>query len=110
MMKRYFLKAICCLAASTILISSEACAAGSLLHGEAVGLGMLCFAGGGALPRIRAVLEKYSLPTGSDIPREALLEKIQHDKKADGDTLTVVRVETIGSYRFEQINIQDLEI
>ena len=88
----------------------EACAAGSLLHGEAVGLGMLCFAGGGALPRIRAVLEKYSLPTGSDIPREALLEKIQHDKKADGDTLTVVRVETIGSYRFEQINIQDLEI
>ena len=88
----------------------EACSGGKFLHGEAVGLGMLCFAEGDARRRIAAVLEKYGLPTNHDIPSGELLDKIIHDKKAAGDAITVVRVSSIGSFNFEKINIQDLKI
>ena len=88
----------------------EACGEGKYLHGEAVALGMLYFARGDAKKRIAALLGKYSLPVEHDIPAVRLAEFIAHDKKASGSEITVVRVDEIGSFRFEKINIQDLAL
>ena len=88
----------------------EASSAGKYLHGEAVAIGMLCFAGGSAKARIRSVLEKYSLPTSCDADPAAVTALIAHDKKASADEITVVKVDEIGSFRFEKVNLQDLAI
>ena len=86
----------------------EAAAGGEYLHGEAVALGMLYFAGDTARDRILKVLHKYNLPTSHTIPAETLRALIAHDKKASGEVVTVVKVDEIGSFRFEKVNIQDL--
>ncbi len=88
----------------------EAAGGGEYLHGEAVGLGMLCFCSPDARQRISAVLEKYGLPTSHDIPAETLRSLIAHDKKASGSEITVVRVDKIGSFSFEKINIDALQL
>ena len=88
----------------------EACSAGEILHGEAVGLGMLYFCEGDARRRISAVLAKYGLPVSHNIPANLLMDKIARDKKAAGDSITIVRVASIGSFSFEKINIRDLKL
>lgn len=88
----------------------EAASGGELIHGEAVGIGMLYFASPDARERIRKVLEKYNLPTRCSIDPAALKALIAHDKKASGEVITVVCVDNIGSYRFEKTNIQDLAL
>lgn len=88
----------------------EAAAGGEYLHGEAVALGMLCFAEGSARERILKVLQKYNLPTSHNIPTDTLKALIAHDKKASGDIITVVKVSETGSFSFEKVNIQDLAI
>ncbi|MBQ3071359.1 MAG: 3-dehydroquinate synthase [Tidjanibacter sp.] len=59
-------------------------------HGEAVAIGLVRAAqmavdkallGEGDLRRIVAVLERYGLPTSTDLPEEALLASMGHDKK-----------------------------
>lgn len=88
----------------------EAAGGGQYLHGEAVALGMLYFCSPAVRERIRAVLEKYGLPTSHNIPQQTLRELIAHDKKASGRQLTVVRVDEIGSFSFENINIDSLKL
>ena len=88
----------------------EACSAGKFLHGESVALGMLYFARGDARNRIARVLGKYDLPVSHNIPAEKLSEFISHDKKASGDTITVVKVNKIGSFAFETISIKELPL
>ena len=88
----------------------EACGAGKYLHGEAVALGMLYFADGGARERIVNVLEKYDLPLTHEIPAERIRDFISHDKKASGSKITVVNVSTIGSFCFETTDINDLPL
>lgn len=88
----------------------EAAGGGEYLHGEAVGLGMLCFCSPEVRRRIAAVLEKYGLPTTHDIPAETLRSLIAHDKKASGKELTVVRVDEIGSFSFQKIDIDALKL
>ena len=88
----------------------EACGAGEYLHGEAVAIGMLCFADGSAKERILALLRKLGLPTGHNIPAAVLRDFIAHDKKASGSEITVVRVHEIGSFNFEKIKIEDLAL
>ncbi len=88
----------------------EAAGGGRYLHGEAVGLGMLYFCSSAVRERIAAVLEKYGLPTSHDIPAQTLRGLIAHDKKASGRQLTVVRVDEIGSFSFEKIDIDSLQL
>ena len=94
----------------TIGHAIEALSEGRYLHGEAVAIGMLPFAGAQTRGRISKVLEKYDLPTSCNIDAEAIKALIAHDKKASGDEITVVRVDEIGIFHFEKINIQDLAI
>ena len=88
----------------------ESASGGEFIHGEAVSIGMLYFATGDAKERIRKVLAKYNLPTSCSIAQETLKALIAHDKKASGDEITVVKVDEIGSFRFEKVNLQDLAI
>lgn len=82
---------------------------GGLLHGECVGLGMLPLASSNACKRIKAVLEKYSLPTKIDVKASDLIEYIRRDKKAKGDTVTLVYVNTLGTYEFINKDINEIE-
>ena len=88
----------------------EALSQGRYLHGEAVAMGMLPFSEGDAHRRIKALLEKYNLPVSHHFTASDLRQKIIHDKKAADGCITVVKVSTIGSFRFEKINIQDLSL
>ncbi|MBP5590101.1 MAG: hypothetical protein J6X26_06160, partial [Bacteroidales bacterium] len=88
----------------------EALGNGKYLHGEAVGMGMLCFSSPDVKKRIKDLLLKYSLPIHNDIPKEDIIRLIAHDKKASGDDVYVVLVEEIGSYVIRKTAIKDLNI
>jgi 3-dehydroquinate synthase len=78
-----------------------------LLHGEAVGLGILCAVRlaeslgrpiGGLRDRIAALLEEFGLPTSlPSLPdMDVVLERMGHDKKARGGSLRFVVPEGAG--------------
>ena len=69
-----------------------------LLHGEAVGIGMLYFSSSNVKNRLLKVLKKYNLPTSVNI-----------DKKRTGDLITIVKVTEPGSYILEKINIESMK-
>ncbi len=75
-------------------------------HGEAVGYGMaeaarisneLGFLSEEKLQRIIALIEKYSLPTTVEIPREELLCAIKKDKKVRDNVLEMILLRDLGS-------------
>ena len=82
----------------------EAAAGGKLYHGECVGIGMLPMAGAEARPRIKALLERYSLPVESGFGPDVLMTYMMHDKKATDDGITVVYVDKIGSFEFRTLD------
>ena len=79
-----------------------------LLHGECVGLGMLCMSRGEARERIRAVLRRYGLPLHATVNRDAFSAALRHDKKTDGDTLHAVTVDEIGAYAFRDMTAAEI--
>lgn len=67
-----------------------------LLHGECVALGMLPTSFGEAHDRIKALLEKFALPTVYEGDISVALPYIYHDKKAAGERLSVILCDKIG--------------
>lgn len=68
-----------------------------MLHGEAIGIGMLQVTEDAALrERIAAVLTKLHLPTAHEYPAEQLMEIISHDKKHSGNKINLILVKTPG--------------
>ncbi len=82
---------------------------GELLHGECVAIGMLSMAEKEASARIKAVLEKYNLPTKTDTSTDILLSYIRKDKKSSGDDITVAFVPKIGSFELRKIKIEEIK-
>ncbi len=80
--------------------------AGGLLHGEAVAIGMCRMCSDEVRERLVPLLEKYSLPTETDIPDEKLRELIRHDKKADSGVIRAVWSEHIGECEIREIDFQ----
>ncbi|MBE6674674.1 MAG: 3-dehydroquinate synthase [Ruminococcaceae bacterium] len=78
---------------------------GNLLHGECVAIGMLPMCSAKAREEIKAVLEKYSLPTSINSDTDVLISYIMRDKKAKGDSITVIYVNEIGSFEMKDIKI-----
>ena len=71
---------------------------GELLHGECVGIGMLLITDNEEIKnRIKSTLIKYSLPTTANYDKEKAYEAVCHDKKANGENTTVIKVNKIGS-------------
>ncbi len=85
----------------TLAHAVESVMEGKLYHGECVALGMLPMSAPGARERILAVLEKLGLPTVLPVPVGALTDAMRHDKKMQGDDITVVWVPEIGSFEMK---------
>ena len=74
-----------------------------LYHGECVALGMLPMLGEALRPRVVCVLRALGLYRTPDYDWDKIRAAMLHDKKANGDTVTVVTVEEIGSFRIEKM-------
>ena len=83
-------------------------AAATLYHGEAVAIGMLYMASGEAKERIEGLLKKYGLPTEDPFSVDELMEFAAHDKKRGGKKVKLVKVDRIGSFRFEEAGPEEL--
>lgn len=88
-----------------------------LSHGEAVAVGMAIITKAsemagltkkGSYERLVSCLEKYSLPTKTDIPLEKLCEIAISDKKSTGNSIKLVLISEIGKAFVKQINWNDL--
>ena len=82
---------------------------GSLLHGECVAIGMMPMCSDSVRARIKAVLEKYSLPTSYPMDGDSLISFIARDKKAKGNRITVIYVNEIGSFEEREIEIDEMK-
>lgn len=80
-----------------------------LYHGECVALGMLPMIEPKALQkRTRAVYRRLGLPLRCTYDKEKVLAEMQHDKKAGGGTVTVIRVPGLGCWRADTIPTETL--
>ena len=78
-------------------------------HGESVALGMLPMCAPEERGRLEKVLKKIGLPTLWQGDSAELTEAMCHDKKMSGDSISVVRVDRIGTYRLEKILFSKFE-
>lgn len=79
-----------------------------LFHGECVALGMLPVCSDSVRARLVPVLERYNLLVEIDIDKNELYKAMLHDKKADGETVTEIFVDEIGSYEMKKISLRKL--
>lgn len=89
----------------------------SLLHGQAVAIGLAVIARAAAqkgfctqetAQSIISLLTEYGLPTRTDAPAQALLRAALSDKKLDGSCLHLIVPEAIGRCRIESIPTSEL--
>lgn len=78
-----------------------------LYHGECVAIGMTVCTAPEIKDRLISLLTKYELPYrySGDIIKATGYTK--QDKKRDGDKVSVIFVDEIGSYRIEKMNAED---
>lgn len=72
-----------------------------LYHGECVALGMLPMCGEEIRPRVLAVLKKCSLYRELEYDWDKITDAAFHDKKADGDKVTVTLVNEAGNFELK---------
>lgn len=77
-----------------------------LYHGECVGLGMIPMCSDTLRPRLVKALEGVGMPTALEGDIEVMLDAAAHDKKCDGSDISVVSVETPGSFIIEKIPLE----
>ncbi len=81
----------------------------SLLHGEAVALGMLHMSMNQNFKKdLIKTLRKYNLPTKFDYDRNTIYDLIKTDKKVNGKKLNIILVEEVGNGFIKTINIEDI--
>ena len=80
-----------------------------LYHGECVALGMLPMIEDPALvKRVRAVYRTLGLPTRAGANKEKVLAYMQHDKKASGSSITVIKCPGLGCWRADKLPMTEL--
>ena len=79
-----------------------------LYHGECVAVGMIPMVSAELRPRLIAVLKKLNLPTFVEKDPDRIFEAMRHDKKSQGDRVTVVTVSKHGSYEMKNISLEEL--
>lgn len=80
-----------------------------LYHGECVALGMLAMCSDNVREKLTLALEKVGLPTVYPYEKEKAFEAVCHDKKSDGNSITVVKCDEIGTFRFEEMTNEELK-
>lgn len=76
-------------------------------HGECVALGMLATISDEARPSLVSALTKAGLPTEYKGNLEHALSFISHDKKCDGSLVSIIFVDTPGSFRIKKMTTED---
>ena len=79
-----------------------------LYHGECVALGMLPMCGEELRPRVTEVLKKCGLYRVLPYDWDKITEAAFHDKKADGDTVTVTLVKEPGTFELKTMKCLDV--
>lgn len=79
-----------------------------LYHGECVALGMIPMCGETIRPRVIAVLKKCNLYRTLTYDWEKIAKAAFHDKKADGDTVTVTTVNEVGNFEMKTVKCLDV--
>ena len=80
----------------------------SLYHGECIALGMIPMCDAKIRERVISVLKKCNLYRELDYNWSSIEELAFHDKKADGDSVTVTLVNEIGSYELKKMKCLDV--
>ena len=81
---------------------------GALYHGECVALGMLVMCGEEIRDKVKKVLEKCELYREIEFDWDEIEKAAFHDKKADGDMVTVTTVNEIGSFEMKTMKCLDV--
>ena len=81
----------------------------SFYHGECVALGMVPMCAPAVRERLIPLLKKWGLPSvyGGDL--SAVVEACRHDKKVDGDAITVILVSKVGSFEMRSLSFVEYE-
>ena len=79
-----------------------------LYHGECVALGMLPMCSDKIRLRVINVLKKCDLYRKIDYNWDKITDAAFHDKKADGDSVSVVKVSDIGVFELEKMKCTDV--
>ncbi|MBE6633380.1 MAG: 3-dehydroquinate synthase [Ruminococcaceae bacterium] len=79
-----------------------------LYHGECVALGMIPMCGEALRGRVLSVLKKCNLYRRMDYDWERIAAAAFHDKKAEGDSVTVTTVNEIGSFEMKTLRCFDV--
>ena len=102
----------------TIGHAAEACSGYSLLHGEAVSMGLAAIARASAArgicsdetaDRIIVLLRQYGLPVEIPFSAAELRREMVRDKKRSGNELKLIVPEAIGRCRTETVPVGDLD-
>lgn len=78
-------------------------------HGECVALGMLPMCSPIVRKRLVSLLRNWCLPTDWTNDMDTILEAGRHDKKTDGDRLTIIYVPEIGKFELKTIPFSEWE-
>lgn len=79
-----------------------------LYHGECVALGMIPMVSDTLRPRLIKVLDNLSLPTSVVLDCDAVYAAMIHDKKGEGDCVTVTTVPDAGRYEMKRVAFGEL--
>ena len=78
-----------------------------LYHGECVSVGMLPMCAPEIRTRVRQVLSKAGLPVIWKYDVDKIYQAVLHDKKLDGNTISLVLSDKIGTYRIEKVSMEE---
>ena len=79
---------------------------GGLYHGECVAIGMTAVCSESVMARLVPLLKRIGLPYCYDGNLEEALKYVSHDKKCDGEKISVVFVDRIGECRIVKMNTE----
>ena len=96
----------------------EACSDFTVLHGQAVAIGMAIMARAAwkkgfctenTVKEIVSVLKQYELPTETEFPLDKMFMAVAADKKLDGDTMHLIVPRAIGSCSIEAVPLEEVK-
>lgn len=81
-----------------------------LYHGECVALGILPMIEDPDLKKqVQQIFKQLKLPENPKYDLQVALQAIRHDKKAQSEKITVVKVERLAKYRLEKMDLAQIE-
>ncbi len=79
-----------------------------LYHGECVALGMIPMCSDKIRDKMITALKNVGLPTEYKYDKAKVYEALCHDKKSQGKSITAVKCDEIGTFRFEEMTNEKL--